>query len=231
MAFQSSAVCDSFVSSVFEEMPLPCAGWNFHFALHQFLESNFHAKEQFQYEEHISWLTVVCCSRGDSLSTQMAFAPGKTEYPCQLCNEKYPWFRLFVSENPATHGYRDMGPQTPSACAEALELGQSTVSRTQPCKSKVCIKCEVRWRVDSQDLHNRAVGRIDPNLSSEDTVTAEMKRQNNSKFLQKQAAHYNAVIGRVPTSPRAVMVARGRAQEPPVCATAHCPSRDSGLCW
>ena len=155
MAFQSSAVCDNFVNIVFEEMPLPCAGWKSSFALHQFLESNFPAEDQFQYEENISLPAVVCCSRGDSLSTQMAFAPGKTEYPCHLCNEKYTWFRLFVSEQLATHGYRDMGPQTPSACAEALELGQSTVSRTQPCKRKVCIKCEIRWRVGECKANNK----------------------------------------------------------------------------
>ena len=196
MAFQSSAVCDDFVNIVFEEMPLPCVGWKSNFALHRFLESNFLAEGQFHNEENIllqlsnCFCTgsnpVVCCSRGDSLSTQMAFAPGKTEYPCQLCNEKYPWFRLFVSENPATHGYRDMGPQTSSACAEALELSHSTVSRTQPCKRKVCIKCEIRWRVDSQDWHNRAVGKIDPHWSSRDVVTADCGVKNcNAVCMQR----------------------------------------------
>ena len=182
MALQFYGVCDSFVEMVLEEMPLLCVGWESNFALHWFLESNFLAEEQFQYEEKIQlpscpnvitlpheeeelspsiaarppepsqcviWNTksfilkyvsvhfmislcatkttsnyfcigskpVVCCSIGDSRSTTMACAFGSTTYPCQLCGEHQTWMKLFISENPATHGFRDMGPQTPSTAA------------------------------------------------------------------------------------------------------------------
>ena len=68
----------------------------------------------------------------------------------------------------------------------------------QPCQepshanARCALNARYVCRVDSQDWHNRAVGRIDPNWSSEDAVTAEMKRQNKGQFLQKQSAHYNA---------------------------------------
>ena len=136
--------------------------------------------------------SVVYCSKEDFLRTQITCAQGKTKYPCQLCNRHYPWFRLFVFENSATHGYRGMGPQSSDAYAEALELSQSTIARTQLCKRKVCINCEISWRVDSQEWHNRAVGRTDPDWSSEKAVIAEMKRQNKGHFRQTKAAQFNA---------------------------------------
>ena len=33
----------------------------------------------------------------------MAFASERSEWPCCICNEKFKWFKMMYSENPATH--------------------------------------------------------------------------------------------------------------------------------
>ena len=144
---------------------------------------------------------VVCCSIGDSRSTTMAFAHGSTQYPCQICGQPHTWMKLFASENPATHGFRDMGPQTQSTAAENLELGQSPGRTTQKVKRRVCIECEISWRVDAQEWHNRVVGREDPNWSSSSAVVATMKHKHKGEFRNKQAAHWNAACAIVQSLP------------------------------
>ena len=78
-----------------------------------------------------------------------------------------------VSENPDTHGFRDMGPQTPSTAAESLEMGQSTVERTRTVKRRVCPDCEVSWRLEAQAWH--PVGKLDPDWSLRSKVVLAMK--------------------------------------------------------
>ena len=63
IALQSCCVCDNFSQQVLEEsnfveIPRPFVGLESNFAFHWFLESNFFAKAQFQYEEQIR---LPCC--------------------------------------------------------------------------------------------------------------------------------------------------------------------------
>ena len=55
---------------------------------------------------------VVCGSIGDSRSNTMPVAPGSTT-----------WTKLFVSDNPATHDFRYLDPQTPSTARSKLNEG------------------------------------------------------------------------------------------------------------